>query len=191
MQKFTSCFVGIPLPDDFQNRFEDILNKIRKLYPSWEIVYPKTPHLTVFYLNEQSQNVLPAIKRLVEKEVGIVKNLVLTVKGFNYFSKEDERYGIIFLEILNSPVLKEFNKHVSSKLNNYYASDNNLTFHPHLTVARAEFNRASILRDTVKNLNSKIVNIKWIFPVTEVAIYGVNSARQSQHQEKIITISVR
>ena len=99
MPQYTSCFVGVPLPDKFQKKFEDLLVKIKKLNPNWEIVYPKTPHITIYYLDKQSQYVIPIIKNVVEKESGFLRKEILTVKSFDYFAQNDAREGIIFLKM--------------------------------------------------------------------------------------------
>lgn len=66
MKVYTSCFIGIPLPDKYQKEFEALLKDINSICPSWELVDPKTPHITVFYLDKQSKNKLPDIAKKVD-----------------------------------------------------------------------------------------------------------------------------
>ncbi len=187
--QYTSCFVGIPLPDKFQNEFEKTLDKVKKLYPNWQIVYPKTPHVTVYYLDKQSQSVLPQIARAVSKETRLIKSISLKVQGFDFFAKEDSRQGIIFLNVIYPTAFENFNHTLTNKLNNYHAVDNNLPFHPHVTIARInEPGGDSNLKNSVKLLNSKIDQINWEFAINEVAIYGVNSRIQPQSQKRLISI---
>lgn len=106
----------MPLPDEYQKEFENLLDDIGKLYPNWKIVYPKTPHITVYYLDKQSQSVLPDIAGIVQTKKSVLKNLVLTVSGFDYFTKEDPREGIVFLDIAYPPEFVDFNREITDKL---------------------------------------------------------------------------
>lgn len=185
MNQFTSCFVGIPLPEKFQKEFEGLLKDINSLYPKWKTVYPKTPHITVYYLDKQSQHVLPSVVGIIQTKINILKNLVLTIKGFNYFTKENLREDIVFLDIIYPHPFADFNQILKIELNQYYSADNNLPFHPHITVARVKG-----LKD-VSNIENKIYKPNWKFPVTEIALYGVDSTKQPQHQEKLVSIPVK
>lgn len=189
MKQYTSCFVGVPLHEKFQKKFESLLINIGKLYPNWGIVYPKTPHITIYYLDKQSQFVLPDIASTVQKEIRILKNNVLVVNGFDYFTKEDARVGIVFLDIAYPPVFVDFNRVLTDKLSQYYSADNNLSFHPHMTVARVSgIKNESGFKNYVLDLEHKIGKIYWEFPITEVILYGVDSSKHPQYQKKLIHI---
>ncbi len=191
MKQYTSCFVGVPLPNKFQEKFEKLLVDVGKLYPDWEIVYPKSPHITVYYLDKQSQYVLPNIANIVQKEIRIFKNIVLSVNGFGYFNKEDPREGIVFLNIVYPPVFVDFNRELKDKLSQYNSEDNNLPFHPHMTVARVnDFSSVGNLKNCVLELGNKIRKVYWEFSITEIVIYGVDSKKQPQYQEQLLIISV-
>ena len=47
---FTSYFIAIPLPDQFQTQFEKLLSDIQNMGLQVRTVYPKTPHITLLYL---------------------------------------------------------------------------------------------------------------------------------------------
>lgn len=179
------------MPDKFQDKFEKLLADLVKLNPDWEITYPKTPHITVYYLDKQSQYVLPAIASIVKTKISILKNLILTVNGFSCFKKGDSRESIIFLDIIFKNELVAFNQYLAANLNQYYASDNNLPFHPHITVARVDdLLSVDNFENSVLKLEQKIGEINWEFPVSEIVIYGVDSTIQPQDQEKLITIPI-
>ncbi len=191
MNQYTSCFIGAPLPKKYQAEFEKLLVGVGKLYPDWKITYPKTPHVTVYYLDKQSQFVLPDIANIVQKEIRILKNIVLAVNGFDYFTKEDAREGIVFLNIVYQPAFVNLNRALNDKLRKYYSADNNLPFHPHMTIARInEIKNMSSIKNCVLELGNKIGKVYWEFRITEIVIYGVDSKIQPQHQKQLITISV-
>ena len=192
MKQYTSCFIGVPLPEKYQEEFERLLADVGKLYPNWEISYPKTPHITVYYLDQQSQQVLPSIASVIQTKVSIHKNLVLKINGFDYFTKDDPREGIVFLNIVYPRELVDFNREITDKLSQYYSTDNNLPFHPHMTIARVNgLKNESSLKNYISHIGHKISKIHWEFPLTEVILYGVDSTKKPEHQEKLIHIPIK
>lgn len=192
MREYTSCFIGVPLPKKYQAEFERLVAGVGKLYPNWEITYPKTPHTTVYYLDKQAQYVLPAIANIVQTKIRILKNLVLVVNNFDYFSKKDSRDSILFLNIVYPSAFVDFNLGITNKLSKYYSADNNLSFHPHMTVARIKgINNILSMKHYISNIKCNIDKINWEFPITEIVLYGVDSTKKPQHQEKLIHIPVK
>lgn len=192
MKQYTSCFIGVPLPEKYQEKFEKLLDDVGKLYPNWEITYPKTPHITVYYLDKQSQYALPSIVRIIQTKIIILKNLVLTVNGFGCFTKEDPRGGIVFLNIVCPSTFADFNREITYKLSQYYSVDNNLPFHPHMTIARVNgLKNKSSLKNYVSYIEHKIGKINWEFPITKIVLYGVDATKQPQYQKKLVTIPVK
>lgn len=192
MKQYTSCFIGVPLPKKYQRKFERLLDNVGKLHPNWEITYPKTPHITVYYLDKQSQDGFPTIASVIQTRMSILKNLVLAVNGFDYFTKNDPRGGIVFLDIVYPPAFVDFNRDITDKLSQYYSADNNPPFHPHMTVARVNsLKDEPSLKNDVSYIEHKIDNINWRFPITEIVLYGVDSTKQPQHHEILIPFTVK
>lgn len=190
--QYTSCFIGVPLSAKFQEAFEKLLTDVGKLYPNWEITYPKTPHITVYYLDKQSQYILPDIAEVIQAKISIINNLVLTISGFDYFTKKDPKEAILFLDIVYPPAFADFNRELTAKLGKYYALDNNLPFRPHMTVAGVNgLNNNLSVKDCIANIEDKTREINWEFPVTEIVLYGVDSTKQPQYQEKLIHIPIK
>lgn len=190
MKEYTSCFIGIPLPEKYQQDFESLLADISITEPLLDTTDPKTPHITGYYLDKQSQLALPNIAKSVDSKVGLLKGVELTVGGFGYFRGNDPR--VIFLNVQYPEVLKEFNDALTENLSAYYASDNNLPFHPHLTVARLRTPQAQLSFNSSKpKLTSRLNKVNWTFPVREVVLYGVDSTQNPQYQEKLISLPIR
>jgi 2'-5' RNA ligase len=86
----------------------------------------------------------------------------------------------------------DFNQRLTDKLSRYHSADNNLPFHPHMTVARVNGIKNELnLKNYVLDLGRKIGELNWNFPIKEIVIYGVDSTKQPQHQEKLIHIPAR
>lgn len=61
-----------------------------------------------------------------------------------------------------------------------------------MTVARINgLKQESNLENDVSHIERKIDKINWKFPITEIVLYGVDSTKQPQHQEKLMSVPVK
>ena len=189
MASYTSCFIGIPIPQEFQEEFTKLIIYIQNNFPFIQTVNPKTPHITIFYLDEQSQLNLDEISLITQSHKDKLKGIKLRIKGFDYFTKENPT--VLFLAVDYPPILIDFNKQLSNQLNKFSAIDNNLPFHPHLTLARLKDKQAQDKFILYKEkIVSQHINIDWEFETKEIALYGVDSTKFPEGQHKLITISI-
>lgn len=190
MKVYTTCFIGIPLPKKYQQEFEKILLKVSEMYPMLELIDPRTPHITAYYLDVQSQFNIANIAKNVESSIGLLKGVELTVGGFDYFGGDHPR--VLFLNIIYPDALKIFNQSMTKLLKEYYANDNDLPFHPHITIARmnnSEYKKS--FKDMKSKLKVMLNEIIWTFPVTEVVLYGVDSTKDPEDYKKLRIILVQ
>lgn len=177
------------MPDKYQQEFETLLKDISKIYPPLEIVDPRTSHITIYYLNKQSQFYLPDIAKNVKSYVNLLKGNEFTVGGFDYFSEDKPR--VLFLNVLYPKALKDFNRSLTEPLRKYYANDNDFPFHPHMTVARINIPESKkSFKASVFKLKSRLNKIIWTFPITEVVLYRVDSTKSPEYHKKLMTIRV-
>jgi 2'-5' RNA ligase len=187
--KFTSCFIGIPLPPEYQSEFEQALGDIATIDPLLEIAYSKTPHITSYYLNNQAQLDIEGIASIITFNMPLLRNAKLTVEGLGLFREEDPR--TLYFEVAYPREFKEFNEALTKLLKKYNAPDNNYNFHPHLTLARlSNYDAQQSFKLNYPALKRQLSGIKWEFPITEIVIYGVDSTKHPQHQEKLLSIKV-
>lgn len=190
MKNYSSYFIGIPLPQKYQQDFEDLQADVSQISPLFKTTHPETPHITVYYLDKQSQSSLPGIIEDVKKHLEILKGAKLEVGGFGYFGEDKPR--ILFVDVQYPPKLKEFNKVISKSSSIYSAYDNSLPFHPHVTVAWVGDPKAQeAFKISRGELNSRLEKVSWIFDITEVVLYGVDTAKKPEYHERVITFAVR
>lgn len=190
MNSYTSCFIGIPVPEKYQQSFEDLLEKIPQINPLFKQPYFKTPHITVCYLDKQSQNDLQKISENIKKYLEILKGAQLKIGGFGYFRGDDPR--VLFINVQYPSQLLEFNKELSKSLSVYCAADNNLPFYPHVTVAWVGDPKAQqVFKAYQSKLKVLLDKVNWSFEITEVTLYGADSTKKPEYQEKLITLAVR
>lgn len=190
MYLYTSCFIGIPLPEKYQQSFKDLLEEIPRINPLLKQPYLKTPHITVCYLNKQSQNDLQNIAKNVKNYLKILKNVKLKIGGFGYFRGDEPR--VVFLDVIYPKELQKFNEALTKSLSVYSAIDNSLPFHPHVTAAWVGDPEAQqVFKKYQPELQTLLDKINWTFEITEVVIYGADSTKQPEYQEKLISLEVR
>lgn len=189
MNGYTAYFIGTPLPEKYQQDFENLQTDVSQISPSFKTTYPKTPHITVYYLGKQSQSALPEIAEDVKKHLKMLKGIKLKVGGCGYFGEDKPR--ILFLDVQYPPKLQEYNKVISKSLSIYYTPDNDLPFHPHVTVAWVGDSEAQkVFKTHQPELKILLDEIDWTFEITEVVLYGADSTKQPEYQEKLISIAV-
>lgn len=188
MKEFTSCFIGIPLPDEYRGKFSDLLKRVSVANLDLEMVDETTPHITVYYLDKQSEGNLEEVRKIVEENAQLLKDENLIAGGMNTFGDDVPR--VLFLPIHYPKSLSEFNEIIVSSLSKFMAEDNNLPFYPHMTVARFNSVSQASWEITKSAIESEMTKIKWQFPVTEVVIYGADSSKTPEHYEKLVSIQV-
>lgn len=188
MKDFNTCFIGISLPEKYQQDFENLLEHLSAKNPLLDTTYEiKTPHITLCFLDKQSQDNLPKIAEDVKKHLGLLKDTHLKVGGMGYFGGDDPR--VLFLNVDYPNQLNTFNTEITKELLKYSATDNNLPFHPHLTLAWIETPEAKqSFKENQENIKFLLDKINWEFNLTEITLYGVDSSKTPQYQEKLINI---
>ncbi len=190
MNTYTSCFIGIPLPEKYQQSFKDLLEEIPRINLLFKQPYLKTPHITVCYLDKQSQNDLQNIAKNVKNYLGILKNVKLKIGGFGYFRGDEPK--VVFLAVEYPKELQEFNEALTKSLSVYSATDSNLPFHPHVTVAWVGDSEAQkVFKIYQPEFQILLDKINWTFEVTEVILYGADSTKQPEYQEKLVSLEVK
>lgn len=187
MKNYTSYFIGVPLPQKFQQEFEMLLEDVSNIDSNLEVVDSGTPHITIYYLDKQSQDDLPEIAKNVKSIKSMIHSTELKVGGLDFFGGEDPR--VLFLKVFTPEVLKDFNQSLTDSLKDYCSNDNSWSFHPHMTVARVRTPEAKkSFKKSRPDLKSRFEKVNWIFPITELVLYGVDSTKHPERHYKLITI---
>lgn len=190
MKVYKTCFIGIPLPSEYQKEFEILLNELGSISPSLELVPPEIPHITVHYLDDQPESALSVIAKEVESLISMLAGTQLTVGGFGFFGESDPM--VLFLKVLYPEILINFNKKLAELLNRFFDDADALPFHPHISLGRMQTLQArEEFRKLTDKFKSRLSEINWTFPVTELVLYGIDSTNHTENHEKLITILVK
>jgi len=184
MENFTSYFLAIPLPIQFQAEFINLLKNIKFIQPSLQMVKPETPHITLFYLTKEVEENFKKISKIIKANSEIIKNNQLTIGGFGYFGKDNPK--TIFLNVESSPNVQVFKEKMNKLLVDYSAKDNLSPFVTHLTLAAIKTNQArKDFLDKRQLIKQYLEKISWSFNIKELVLYGADSRQQPEYQEKI------
>ena len=189
MKSYTSYFLGIPLPQKYLKEFGQVLDYIRTIDSSIETVYPQTPHITIYYLNKQAEYILEEMNEELKPFSSILNKAILTIGGFNYFTKDDPK--VLFLDVKYPKALIDLRNKISEVLGKYSALDNNLPFHPHMTIGRIKNIEGKQSFNKAKNkIMERLEKTHWELNISEIALYGADSTKSPEYQEKLITIPI-
>lgn len=186
MKNYGTCFLAIHLPGKFSQEFEGILAEINKLKLDLKTAYPKTPHITIYYLAEQPIENLIEIEKIIKPYAKMLKDSQILVSGLDYFNRDKPK--VVYINVLCDDKLRDFEQKMREVLAEFYPASHR-GFHPHLTLAR--MNKKSARKNFIRNIEQikKLAkNINWQFAIGELALYGIDPKNKEGHQEKIIII---
>lgn len=189
MRQFTSYFLAVPLPATHLESYQKLRGSIKQNVPSLVLSKEDTLHITLFYFTKEAEENFDHIEKVIRDSLPILSGIDLTISGINYFSVEDPK--VVFLDVIYPSAVKEFSDAIKEKLKDYAAKDNDLPFHPHLTLAVAKdpMSREEIL-EKQSDLRKIGEEVNWQFRITELGIYGADSKETPEFQEKILSLEV-
>lgn len=174
MKEFNSSYVGIPLPELYQQSFSKLLATIRKIDPFSRVADPRSAHITLYYLGKQNEDVLSnEVVENVKTRLPDIKGLDVCIGGYGSF-EEKSNEKVMFLQVKPHEELLEFNTSLQDAFDSLYPNAKNLQFHPHITVCRLDSRDFHILSEKEEELKMLFDDVKWKFPVIGIMVYGNN-----------------
>ncbi|MEI6266853.1 MAG: RNA 2',3'-cyclic phosphodiesterase [bacterium] len=186
--KYTSCFIGIPLPTKFLKQYRAVATEISKIMPGIHLAELDSPHITIYYLDEQSQNNLADIKTKTTKHLNSLKGSKITVGNMGLFSNPDRI--VLFLDVKYDNSLNIFHNKITKELVDYNAYDNSLKFSPHMTIGKISKNNEVDFSKEKEAIKRIIDGVDWTFEVNEIIMYGVDSRIQPESREILSFLKV-
>jgi len=185
VKEYSNCFVGVPLPECFKEEHKELISKVlgrcRPLSPAYE----ENPHITLYYLNKQNEKSIEEISEVVRSEIKLLRDVVLKVSGFGYFSEDFPRVMCLCVDA-PKPFYK-FQKKLSKQLENYHKAEDR-AYVPHFTVARIRDTRARKMFEKNKvKLEKLLCKVFWKFPLTAISVYGKANDSDRTH-EKLVEV---
>ena len=188
--KYESCFLGVPLPEEFLKVYTDLQENIRQIDPSLTLqdINILEPHITIYYCGEQTEEVLEEISEIANDSKNILNGLTIKVGGLDFFVKDD--YNVLFLDVIYPKELIVFQEEVNNRCAKFHRDNEILKFHPHLTVGGISTNRSTEeLEQILLKLKVEFSKVNLEFPIIDLVMYGVDSADKTRTHKKLKTIT--
>jgi 2'-5' RNA ligase len=186
--QYTSCFIGVPLPKEFETNFREAASEIFAKSPGLEIADLLTPHITIYYLNEQSQLALEDVQVRIRKQIDLLAGGTVEVGGMGVFGGDIPR--VVYVQAKCSEPVHRLHAEISKELTAYSAADNEFGFVPHITIARIKEADRDAFLEHEDEIGSILGRFRWNFKVKELCLYGVDSRRQPEHQAQLLSFEV-
>lgn len=185
---YKASFIGIPFPKEMKEEFNQLLLSLKNLVPYLDTTKSKTPHLTLVFLGEQSEENLKEIKDKIKNDLSGGE---VTIKEFGFFSNYNL---VLFLKANLSPEITDMQKKIAKSTESYLSQTDNKPFVPHLTLGRIRNQDAidDFFDTRIKEKVAVFLNkVDWNFEAEQIAIYGVDENDTSAGQQILHEIKIK
>jgi 2'-5' RNA ligase len=186
--QYTSCFIGISVPREFVAELHGAAEAVSSTLTDLEIADMQTPHITIYYLNEQSQLDLETVVAEVRKHKNQLAGSRVEIGRMGVFGGEKPR--LLYVQAECSDSLYKFHDEISVQLKMYRAVDNDFGFVPHITLGRIKLTESNNFIAHQAEVSNILQKVSLGFEVQELCIYGVDSRKVPERQTKLLTIAV-
>ncbi|MET0779537.1 MAG: RNA 2',3'-cyclic phosphodiesterase [Candidatus Saccharimonadales bacterium] len=186
--RYTSCFIGIPLPEEFVEEFRKAAEEVLTNLPGLIIADTRTPHITLYYLDEQSQLDMETVETKVAKHINLLAGSKIEVGRSGLFGGEKPR--VVYVQAECSEQVYKFHDEISEDFKTYRAVDNDFGFVPHITLARIKESDTNTFLEHQGKISNILEKVSLGFEVQEVCVYGVDSRIMPERQTKLLTITI-
>jgi hypothetical protein len=167
-------FVGVPLPEQYQGKFEEFSDTTAYFAPGIDLVYPHVEgHVTSNYLSTISEGDLMRVGAVLTRNKRLLRRGTISVGHVGVFDPLSPRLVYLHTQAPRSwwQFCQSVNEEIGN-LNNVHLS--NLARKPHLSVGK-------LLTPASKHwFTHHFWNIYkekddlWQFPITELVVFGVD-----------------
>lgn len=185
---FTSYFIAIPLPAQFQSDYEQFLESVKIKCPEIHVASATSPHITVYYLSKSIENALNNVTHRVKAEAAALKGKMIKIHGLGVFTPESPKS--LYLDVEHTKAMEEMNQSFEEVLKNFSGPSNDYIFVPHLTFGKVDEIDPEVWPKYQRALKKLANAITWEFPITELTIYGADSTQTPIQNTKFFKVEL-
>ncbi|MBI5631931.1 MAG: RNA 2',3'-cyclic phosphodiesterase [Nitrospirae bacterium] len=140
-------FIAIKLPEGIKRSITDLITRLKTLGTDVTWVSAEKIHLTLKFLGNTDDSLLPKIKESMSKKLSHYNAFYIKIVGVGCFPSE-RRPRVLWVGIENSDALKDMQKDIDSGVSEFGFALEDRPFSPHLTIGRVRSQRgiAELLR---------------------------------------------
>ena len=141
------CFISVTLPDDVRRPMADLIAELKKTKPDVSWVPAENIHLTLKFLGNIDDSLIPLIKERITKKLSHYNAFYIKIVGVGCFPSE-RRPRVLWIGVERSDLLNSIQKDMEAEVEEFGFAPEDRPFSPHLTFGRVRSQRgiAEMLR---------------------------------------------
>jgi len=129
------CFISVNLPDDVRRSMADLIAELKKAGPDVSWVPAGNIHLTLKFLGNTNDSLIPMIKERITKKLSHYNAFYIKIVGVGCFPSE-KRPRVLWIGIERSDLLNSIQKDMEAEVEELGFAPEDRPFSPHLTFGR-------------------------------------------------------
>ncbi len=170
---FLRCFIAIEIPETIKKSVLDIIDSLRKSGADVKWVSDENIHITLQFLGETEESLIPDIKGALYKILATYSPFYIKIAKVGCFPS-GRRPRVIWVGIEDSQSLINLYKDIASEMVKFGYQKEERGFTPHLTIGRVKSNRN--MGELLKRLEE--------FTVTDFPAFEVQNIRLMKSELK-------
>jgi RNA 2',3'-cyclic 3'-phosphodiesterase len=131
------CFIAIEIPEISKKLIEDSINSLKKSGSDVKWVPAENIHITMQFLGETEEALIPSIKGALEKILAPYSPFYIKIADISCFP-DGRRPRVIWVGTEESPTLINIQKDISNEMVQFGYQKEVRAFTPHLTIGRVK-----------------------------------------------------
>lgn len=129
------CFIAIEISEAIKKNLRDIIDIFRKTGADVKWTSPENIHITLKFLGDTDESVIPMIINALDKKMSIYSPFYIKIAGIGCFP-DRKRPRVIWIGIEKAETLQKLNRDVEQEMVQYGYEAEKRVFSPHLTIGR-------------------------------------------------------
>jgi 2'-5' RNA ligase len=149
------CFIAIGIPENIQKDIMEVMDLLKKNDADVKWVNPEKLHLTLKFLGNTPQTLLPKIKETLSKAVSPYSPFYIKIYGTGVFpNKRHPR--VIWIGTKDSEVLTELRNDIEHSISLLGYQQEDKEYNPHLTLGRVRSQKGIVhIMNNLENFKNK------------------------------------
>jgi len=131
------CFIAIEIPDTIRRSIDDSITALKKSGAEVKWVARENIHLTVQFLGETEESLIPKIKEALDKKLSPYSPFYIRISDVGCFP-DRKRPRVIWVGVEESSPLMDLYKDIANAMEAFGYKQEERAFTPHITIGRVK-----------------------------------------------------
>jgi len=134
------CFIAIEIPETIRRSIDDSITALKKSGAEVKWVARENIHLTVQFLGETEESLIPKIKEALDKKLSPYSPFYIRICDVGCFP-DRKRPRVIWVGVEESRPLMDLYKDIADAMEGFGYNQEEKAFTPHITIGRVKSGR--------------------------------------------------